>query len=225
MTRVPAQGESARTSRLTIAMRKQAGTLIKPDWASYLSRRKKELWKRLPPKSEDDNSLWISMDWHTLFRHWGEDLEYNATHLPWRTIMDGDGRTEIVPFKIPWYWRDDDIVKAFRAWLKDNRPKGEEGVMEICGKSIPWSDDRPRIDEPQSKPKDKGGAGSHIRQVKKILKALAAWRLIQHYMGDNFDAYAHPGAEKYLGKAYAHPSEWTDARKTVQAALRNFRFY
>jgi len=56
--------------------------------------------------------------------------------------------------------------------------------------------------------------------VKKILKALAAWRLIQRYNGDNSKAFAHPNAEKYLGKTFAHPSEWTTARQTVQAALK-----
>jgi len=200
--------------------RERLGTYEKPDWTSYLSRRKKGLWKPLPKNPQEDKTLWISLDWHTLHRHWGDEVEYAGTHIPFPPIMDGDGETEIVPFKIPWGWRDDDIVMAFAQWLKENRPKGEKGVMEICGKEIPWSDDRPRIDEPPKPPKAKGGAGSHIRQVKKILKALAAWRLIQHYNGDNFDAFEHLGAAKYLGKAYRHPSEWTSARKTVQATLK-----
>jgi uncharacterized protein HemY len=59
--------------------------------------------------------------------------------------------------------------------------------------------------------------------VKTLLKQLAAWRLIQHYAGNNFDAFEHPGAKKYLGKAYEHPGEWTDARKAVQAALKRLK--
>jgi len=195
--------------------KERLGTYEKPDWTSYLSRRKKERWKPLPKELPEDKTLWISLDWHTLHRHWGNEVEYASTHIPFPPIMDGDGETEIVPFKIPWRWRDDEIVIAFAQWLKENRPKGEKGVIKIFGKEIPWSDDRPRIDEPPKPPKAKSGAGSHIRQVKKILKALAAWRLIQHYNGDNWDAFEHPGAAKYLGKAYQHPSEWTSARKIV----------
>jgi hypothetical protein len=194
----------------------------KPDWTPYLSGRKRAHWKPLP-KLDYDNSSWISMDWHTLFRHWAEDMEFNATHLPTRTIMDGDGKTEILPFKIPWAWRDDEILATFAKWLKENRPRGEKGVMEICGQIVPWSDDRPRVDEPA---RPKGGAGSEIRQVKKILKALAGWRLIQHHKGDHNEALNHPGASKYLGSTYENnQSEWNDGRKTVETALRNHPFY
>jgi len=113
--------------------------------------------------------------------------------------MDGDSNAEIVPFRIPWNWRNDEIESAFVQWLKENRPE-----------SLP---------EPERKAKPTG-AGSHLRQVKKNLKSLAAWRLIQHHKGDHDEAYHHPGAAKYLGKAYAHASEWTEARKTVQAAQK-----
>lgn len=205
--RVPAPGENYRIMRARIAMGKPAGILIKPDWTSYLSRRKKERWKPLP-KHEYDQTSWIDLDWNALYRHWGDQVEYAGTHLPFSPIMDGDGETEIVPLKIPWGWRDEEIIAAFAQWLKKNRPQGEKG------------DERPRIDEPP-KPKNKSGAGSRIRQVKKVLKALAAWRLIQHYRGDDFSAIHHPGAIKYLGKAFGHPSEWTDARKTVQEALKS----
>ena len=200
--------------------RERLGTYEKPDWTSYLSWRKKEIWKLLPQKSPQGKTFWISLDWHTLHRHWGDEVEYAGTHLPFPPIMDGDGETEIVPFRIPWGWRDDEIIVALTQWLKENRPKGEKGVIEICGKEIPWSDDRPRMDEPPKPPKAKSGAGSYIRQVKKILKALAAWRLIQYYKGNCIKAYSHPGADQYLGKTYSHDSEWTDARKAVQTALK-----
>jgi hypothetical protein len=182
-----------------LAGQKRAGIYSKPDWSSYLSGRKKGNWKRIQ-KSERDTSFWISLDWHTLHRHWGHEVEYAGTHLPFPPIMDGDEETEIVPFRIPWGWRDDEIKSAFSQWLKGNR----------------------LIPEP-TPPKRLTGAGSYLRQVKKYLKALAAWRLIQHYKGNRIKAYAHPGADKYLGKTYAHASEWTDAKKTVNALLKQIR--
>jgi hypothetical protein len=183
------------------------GNYEKPNWTSYITGRKNGLWRPLPITPPRDKSFWITLDWHTLHRHWGDEVEHAGTHLPFPPIMDGDGETEIVPFRIPWDWRDNEIIQAFAQWLKENRPKGEE-----------W-DDRPRMDEP-AKPKSKGGAGSYLRQVKTLLKQLAAWRLIQHYKGNRIKAYAHPGAIKYLGKTYAHDGEWTDARKAVQAVLK-----
>ena len=195
------------------------GKWEKPDWTSYISSRKKALWKPLPPKKPlEDSTLWISLDWHGLYKYWGDEVEYAGTHLPAPSIMDGE--TEIVPFRIPWDWRDDEIIAVFAQWLKANRPKGESGdYVTSWGEKMHWADNRPRVDEPTKK-ESKGGAGSYIRQVKTLLKQLAAWRLIQRYDGDNFNAFDHPGAKKYLGKAYEHPGEWTDARKAVQAALK-----
>jgi len=199
--------------------RARLGKLEKPDWTPYISLRKKALWKPLPKKPPQDRTSWIALDWHGVYRHWGEEIEYAGTHIPAPSIMDGE--TEIVPFRIPWDWRDDEIIVVFAQWLKDNRPKGESGFyVHSWGEKTHWADDRPRIDEPPAMPKAKGGAGSYLRQVKKILKALAAWRLIQHYKGSHIKARAHPGALKYLGQTYYHASEWTDAKKTVQAALK-----
>jgi hypothetical protein len=190
--RVPERGEDLRIMRVKIAMGKRAGRFLKQDWTSYLSRRKKENWKRLP-KFECDQASWIGLDWRGLREHWREHLE------DCDTILDGDGKTEILPFKIPWGWRNDEIQFAFAQWLKQNRPT-----------------ELPEPPPPSAKPT---GAGSLIRQSKKNLKALAAWRLIQHHNGSHIKAYAHNGAFEYLGDAYNHAGEWTDAKKTVQTAL------
>ena len=206
--RVPARGQDARIMRVKIAMGKRAGRHINPDWTSYLSRRRRENWKRLP-LFEYDQASWIGLDWHGLREHRRHEQIAIAFAAPFAgeqlrildgcdTIFDGDGKTEIVPMKIPWEWRDDEIQLAFSQWLKQNRPA--------------------ELPEPRSL--ELTGAGSRIRQVKKILKALAAWRLIQHHNGDNFNAYQHLGAKEYLGRAFDHPSEWTDARKAVQTALK-----
>lgn len=191
------QGEDPRQTLERLG-RKPAGQLHKQDWPSYLSRRKKENWKPMP-KQQRETWSWISLDWNELYRHWGDEVEYAGTHLPFPPIMDGDGETEIVPFKIPWFWRDDEIKTAFAQWLKEFR----------------------RIPEPPSPPKITG-AGSFIRQAQKNLKALAAWRLIQHHKGNRLKAYRHPGVVKYLGKTYANASEWSDAKRIVKAALNQF---
>jgi hypothetical protein len=194
-----------------------SGKWEKPDWTPYISLRKKALWKPLPKKPPQDRTSWIALDWHIVYRNWGEEIEYAGTHMPTPSIMDGE--TEIVPFMIPWGWRDDQIIAAFAQWLKCNRPTGEKGVYEVGGGNVYWADDRPRIDEP-TKQESKGGAGSYIRQVKTLLKQLAAWRLIQHHKSSHVKAYTHPNAGNYLGNTYAHASEWTEARNAVQAALK-----
>jgi hypothetical protein len=196
------------------------GTYNQPDWTSYLLGRKKALWKPLPKKPPQDRTSWIALDWHSVYRNLGDQIEYAGTHLPSPSIMDGDGESEFVSFRIPWGWRDDEIVAVFAQWLKDNRPKGESGFyVHSWGEKMHWADDRPRIDEPTKK-ESKGGAGSYIRQVKTLLKQLAAWRLIQHHNGSHVKAYTHPNAGNYLGNTYAHASEWTEARNAVQAALK-----
>jgi len=194
------------------------GKWEKPDWTSYISGRKKVGWKRLPKKPPQDRTSWIALDWHSVYRHWGEEIEYAGTHIPTPSIMDEE--SEIVPFRIPWDWRDDQIIAVFAQWLKANRPKGESGCYDLSwGEKMHWADGRPRIDEPAKK-ESKGGAGSYIRQVKTLLRQLAAWRLIQSHAGSHVKAYTHPNAGNYLGVTYAHASEWTEARKAVQAALK-----
>lgn len=178
---------------------KPAGKLYKQDWPSYLTWRKAENWKRIP-KEQRETWHWISLDWHTLYRHWGDEVEYAGKHLPFPPVTDGNGETEIVPFRIPWFWRDEEIKTAFAQWLKEFR----------------------RIPEPIP-PAKITGAASFVRQAQKNLKALAAWRLIQHHKGNRHKAYQHPGAVKYLGKTYANASEWSDAKKTVKAALNQFQ--
>ena len=195
--RVPARGQDAKIMRVKMAMGKRAGRHINPDWTSYLSRRKTQHWKRLP-KFEHHQASWIAMDWQGFVRYHGEKLNLDSGYALDVPIWDGDGKTEIVPMKIPWGWCDDEIKFAFAQWLIEYRP----------------------VELPEPPSQKLTGAGSQLRQVKKILKALAAWRLIQHYNGDNSNAFAHPNAEKYLGKTFAHPSEWTTARQTVQAALK-----
>jgi hypothetical protein len=122
--------------------------------------------------------------------------------------MDGnDQTTEIVPFRIPWRWRNEEIGEAFKQWLEEFRPKGEEGDLRV------------RVDEPPRPPAKATGAKSALRQARKNLKALAAWRLIQHYMGDHEKAYTHSGAIDYLGRTYRNASEWSDAKKIIRALL------
>lgn len=196
--RVPERGEDLRIMQVKIAMGKQAGRCLKQDWTSYLSRRKKENWKRLP-KFEYDQASWIGLDWQGFVRYYGEKLNLDSEYALDVPIWERDGKTEIVPMKIPWGWRDDEIQLAFAQWLKEYRP------AELL--------------EPPPPPAKPTGAGSLIRQSKKNLKALAAWRLIQHHKGSHIKAYAHNGALEYLGDAYNHASEWTDAKRTVQAAL------
>jgi len=178
---------------------------------SYLDSRTKEGWKRI------NNEPTPSHDWLELGSNAWRELENHIREVGespvWRSSNDN---TEIVPLIIQWNWRDEDIIEAFRQWLKEHRPKGDG-----------W-DDRPRVDEPPPRPKKKGGAGDPIRQAKVKLKALGAWRLIQHYNGDNFVAFDHPGAAKYLGRQFDMPGAWSEARATVRKALKElkeFRFY
>ena len=140
-----------------------------------------------------------------------EELDGIVRTIPHKPLwIGGSTNQEVVPLAIHWSWRDEDLIEAFKQWLKERRPRGEE-----------W-DERPRVDEPPPKPHRKSGAGSEIRQTKKNLKALAAWRLIQHYDGDSFASYEHPGASKYLGKQFESPGAWSKARATVQTLLRQY---
>lgn len=184
------------------------GWFYHPDFPqlSYLERRAKEGWKRIQYALTDKPS-WLELD----ARGW-DDLAYEVGNGPpiW---LGGQANAEIVPLIIRWSWRDEDLTAAFRDWLKERRPKGED-----------W-DHRPRVVEPPPKAKKKGGAGDPIRQAKVRLKALAAWRLIQHYKGDNFEAFQHPDAAEYLGKQFDKPGAWSEARATVQKTLKEFRFY
>jgi len=159
---------------------------------SYLDHRHKERWKRIE-RIGRQTWPWLDVDWFSLVRHRRDWLEgmLKGTCVPSSPLLDGP--IEIVPMAIPWDWRDKDILEAFKQWLKQKR----------------------RVDEPPPMPRDKGGAGSPIRQVKRKLKALAAWRLIQHYNGHNFAAFGHCGAEKYLGRQFANPAAWSKARALV----------
>jgi hypothetical protein len=170
---------------------------------SYLEMRVKEPSRQVKPR-ELAHWVWLAVEWNDLFRHaWDEVEEAARTSSPiWRSDS-----VEVVPLCIQWSWRDDDIIEAFRQWLKEKRPKGEE-----------W-DGRPRMDEPPPEPKDRGGAGSPIRQMKAKLKALAAWRLIQHYNGNHVAAYERAGAKAYLGKQFGMPGAWSEARATVRNLL------
>jgi hypothetical protein len=174
---------------------------------SYLEHRKKENYRRLE-KDEPESWVWVDVDWQKLFFRMWDELDEIARTSGRRIWLGGEDNVEIVPLSIPWSWRDEDIVKAFKEWLKERRLRGEE-----------WDYDRPRVDEPPPRPKDKGGAGSAVRQVMAKLKALAAWRLIQHYEGNNWAAYEHPGASAYLGRQFHQPSAWSEARATVRRAM------
>jgi hypothetical protein len=176
---------------------------------SYFESREKQKWKRM---ERIKPAMWVHLDcnWHEYFADiWSELEEAVRCRSP---LMWPGSTTELVPLAIPWGWRDEYIVEAFREWLKERRPTGE--------------DDRPRVDEPPAKPKDKGGQGSPIRQAKSKLKALAAWRLIQHYGGNRVRAYGHPGADKYLGEQFETAGAWSEARATVlSAADEKLHFY
>jgi hypothetical protein len=187
--------------------RKQKGKLIKPDYLPFLAKRRTEKWRPIG-EAKRETWHWIALDWYLVNRHWSDDIKYAGTHIPCPPAVDGsDQTTEIVPFKIPWKWRDEEICEAFRQWLEHYRPKGEHGDL------------RDRVDQPPPPPAKATGAKSTLRQAHKNLKALAAWRLIQHYKGDHEKAYGHPGASEYLGKAYGHASEWSGARKIVKTLL------
>ena len=90
-------------------------------WLSYIEKRQSELWK-LIQLDEPDQSIWISLNWHNVRRYYDEEIDEAANILPTPSVMDGDSTTQIIPFKIPWHWRDDEIISAFRQWLKANRP-------------------------------------------------------------------------------------------------------
>jgi hypothetical protein len=191
------------------------GWIMHPDFPrlSYFEYRAKERWRPIR-EHETTSSSWIDTTWGDLIRHraqWLQDaLEWKVPHTLW---IGGSNAEEVVPVCIPWAWSDADIIKAFREWLKEHRPRGES-----------W-DERPRVDEPSAKPKKKGGAGDPIRQARAKLKALAAWRLIQHYKGDNFDAFDHPGAAVYLGRQFDMPGAWSEAKAVVLRTLKeNFGF-
>ena len=186
------------------------GWILHPDFPqfSYLEMRTSERWKRIE-STEPANWVWLDGDWHRLIcemprAEWEEIL---CASLPiW---VGGTLNVEVCPLKIPWSWRDEDIIEAFGQWLQERRPKGDD-----------WDCYRPRVDEPPPKEKKKGGAGDPIRQAKARLKALAAWRLIQHYGGNNWDAYRHPGAMTYLGKQFDKPGAWSEARAVVRKASK-----
>jgi hypothetical protein len=192
----------------------------KHDWTPYISQRRKENWKSLPKHPPEITYSFMALDWRTLMKYWGDEVEDASRCMSAPAIMDGE-KIQIVPFKIPWNWRNDEIIDAFARWVKENRPKGEKWSYEFEGTVVHWADNRPRIDEPPPSLKSKVGAGSYIRQVKTLLKQLAAWRLIQRYNGSRIKARAHPGAKEYLGESYTNnDGDWTDARKAVEAALK-----
>ena len=188
-TLVPTAGEDRRIMAAKIAMGRPAGRIVEADWTPYLTRRKKDKWKPFP-KVEYNEEMLIELDWHGFLKNFRDQWENDDAI--W------EGKTEILPFRIPWDHRDEEILSAFAKWLKANR--------------------HPELPEPPSL--NLTGAGSRPRQAQSILKALAAWRLYQHYKGNRTRAYAHDGACEYLGKTYERPGEWTDARKTVQSRLK-----
>ena len=188
-------------------------------WHVFLPEFPKLSWLELPGQLRRPKLLVLRGTGMILNVGWDrESMEFvqDALETNGHTLVD---RTEYVHFQIPWDFRDEDILSLFSDWLRENRPKGD------------GSDDRPRMDEPPAKPKAKGGAGDPIRQVKKNLKALAAWRLIQHYRGNRIRACAHPGADKYLGKQFHKPTAtaWSEAKTKIQKILKtdsnDFRFY
>ncbi|HWQ92528.1 MAG TPA: hypothetical protein VN673_12720 [Clostridia bacterium] len=213
ISRNKAQKEPAWCQEALRILKVPKGWIFHPHFpqCSYLDHRKKQRWEPLT-KEEPARWIWLDIDWGDYFFDNWENLYDIVRTTPRKPLWIGgdEAQFELCPLSIPWGWRDEDIVKAFREWLKQNRPRGEE-----------W-DERPCVNEPPPEPKKKGGAGDPIRQAKVSLKALAAWRLIQHYSGSDSMALSHPGAEKYLGKAFNHPSEWTSARKRVCAALQEW---
>jgi len=186
---------------------KPKGRFTKLELPSYLEHRKQQNWKpieRTKPMSWE----WLETDWcDYFFKNWDEIHEIVRT-LPRKSLwLPWNGNVELCPLTIDWDRRDEELVRFFREWLIKRRPRGEA-----------W-DDRPRVDEPPAKPESKGGAGVPIRQAKANLKALAAWRLIQHYQGNYVRVLAHSGAHKYLGRQFERAGAWSEARSKVQAML------
>lgn len=190
---------------------KPKGKLVKPEWLSYQERRERENWKPID-KVKPMSWEWLEMDWcGYFFKNWDE-LHKIVRTIPRKSLLlPWSGNVELCPLAIDWDRRDEELIHFFREWLKERRPRGES-----------W-DDRPRVDEPAPKPKNKGGAGVPIRQAKANLKALAAWRLIQHYQGSRIRAYAHPKAQTYLGRQFERASAWSEARARVCGLILSLR--
>ncbi|HWD90841.1 MAG TPA: hypothetical protein VG938_00700 [Verrucomicrobiae bacterium] len=181
--------------------REPKGKWVKAAWPSYLEKRRRENWALIEtPKPMSWE--WLDIDWGSYFYQNWDDLYEIVRTLPRRHLwIGGEDQVEVCPLSISWNRRDEELVGFFRDWLLQNRPKGD--------------DDRPRVDEPISPAKKKGGAGDPIRQAKTKLKALAAWRLLQHYRGNRVKAYAHIGAEKFLGRQFQNASAWSEARSRL----------
>ena len=129
-------GGHTKIMRVKMAMGKRAGRHINPDWTSYLSRRKTQHWKRLP-KFEHHQASWIAMDWQGFVRRYhGEKLNLDPGYALDVPIWDGDGKTEIVPMKIPWGWRDDEIQFAFAQDSKSPPERRTTSLKLMAGSRI-----------------------------------------------------------------------------------------
>jgi len=175
---------------------------------SYFKHREKEKWNRI---QEDKPMDWLSVDmsWITAFKYKADEIHEAATTCPSPTVWAWK-YTEIVPMTITWDCPDEEIQKAFSQWLKERRPD-----------SIP---------EPPPLPTNKGGRGASLPQAKAKLKALAAWRLLQHYDGKWVRAHAHPGASYFLSVAgklesqFSRKDAWDKAGDTVLKAMKRLVF-
>jgi len=187
--------------------RKPRGKFVKPEWPSYVERRKSENWKRIE-EPKPMSWEWLAIDWCDYFSNNWDEIHEIVRTLPRKSLwLPWDGKVELCPLAIDWDRRDEELVYFFREWLKECRPRGEA-----------W-DERPRVDEPPTPPKSKGGAGVPVRQAKANLKALASWRLIQHYNGNYVRAYAHPSAHRYLGHQFERAGAWSEARSKVERLI------
>lgn len=131
-----------------------------------------------------------------------------------RLVMDGshwlgdEPNYELCAIIVPWSHPDRELIQSFAQWLKEHRPQG--------------NDDRPAVTRLEPPPTRKQvGAGSEVRQLRKQLKSLAAWRTWHHYGGNRTRAYAH--ANGYLGKAFSHSNAWSQSKALVQQYLEECR--
>jgi hypothetical protein len=162
---------------------------------------------------DDPMSLPWGAPWERLYHYCGPNWPEQASSDGYIGFADREGRQnsiEVRPVVIDWGKPDSELLKQFAVFLKSNRPTGDDG--------------RPRCDEPQDEPAHvTKGAGAPVRQARANLKALAAYRLCEHYHGSTTRAYLHKehsaSAETTLGPAFNHRGAWSKACGRVKLLL------
>jgi hypothetical protein len=136
-----------------------------PEWPAqpYLSipqderQRRRKLIPKIVQPADERNGLRVHL-LPKLLKNYSDGTptgkKYVLPPLNLATVKSDDGTHETVAFEIDWRHTDGTLSKLFRLWLKINRPK-EVRRWIIKGK------------------------GRTSEQIRKDLKALGAWRLLQ----------------------------------------------